>query len=78
MESRNRTLTIQVMATVEVDYSHEELEIAGGDFRTMKVGIERLMKQDLLPSFQADKHCRVSVGTISYPTSKKLKLLKGK
>jgi hypothetical protein len=78
MATKLNTITIQVTATVEVDYSKEELEKLGGDFRTMKAGIERVIKQDLLPSFQEDPHCRVHLGTIAFPTSHKLKTLKGK
>ncbi|WP_432473721.1 hypothetical protein [Amphritea sp. HPY] len=69
---KSRTLVVQITAQLEVDYSPEELEEMGKSFREFKSGVERVVKAELLPAFQADAGSRVSLGTISYPSARKL------
>lgn len=73
MGTKSRTLVVQMVATLEVDYDPSELEAMGKDFREFKAGVERVAKAELLPAFQADKHSRVTLSTISYPSPRKLK-----
>lgn len=70
--TKSRTLTVQIMAQLEVDYSPEDLEVMGKSFREFKNGVERVVKAELLPAFQADQGSRVTLGTISYPSARKL------
>lgn len=72
MATKSRTLTVAVMAQVEIDYDPAELEAMGKTFREFKLGVERTIKADLLPAFNADPHTRVTLGTLSFPSSKKL------
>jgi len=71
---KTRTLTVQIAAQLEVDYNPDEL--GEKTFREFKAGVERVVKAELLPAFSADKDCRITLGTISYPSTKKLTLQK--
>ena len=73
MAPKSRTLTVKIVATLEVDYDPSDLEAMGKTFREFKSGIENVVKADLLPTFEADKHSRIALGTLSFPTTKKLK-----
>lgn len=75
MGTKTRTLTVHLTAQVEVDYSPSELEAMGKTFREFKLGVERTIKADLLPTFAKDNHTTITLGTLAFPTSKKLKSL---
>lgn len=71
---KTRTLVVQIAATLEVDYTAAELEEMGKSFREFKLGVERVVRDDLLPAFSQDPHCRVKLGTVSFPALKTMKL----
>lgn len=78
MATKSRTLTVQVTAQVDIDYDPSELEAMGKSFREFKLGVERTIKDDLLPNFARDPHTTITLGTLAYPTTKKrLKMQKG-
>lgn len=74
MATKSRTLIVDMTVRLEVDYSPSDLEKLDKTFREFKSGVEHLVKADLLPSFQADEHSRLHLGTISYPSPRKLKM----
>lgn len=69
---KHKELTVQIVATLKVGYDQSELDKMGKSFREFKHGVEHLVKQDLLPSFQADPHSEVEVLTVGFPTKKTL------
>lgn len=73
---KHKELTVQIVATLKVGYNQSELDAMGKTFREFKHGVENVVKQDLLPSFQKDSHCEVEVMTIGFPTKKKLERMK--
>lgn len=72
MTVKHKELTVQIVATLKVGYNQSELDEMGKTFREFKHGVENIVKQDLLPSFQADEHSSVEVLTIGFPTKKTL------
>ena len=73
MSLTHKELTVQIVAKLKVGYNQSDLDEMNKSFRDFKHGIERLVKRDLLPTFQADPHSEVEVLTIGFPTKKKLK-----
>lgn len=73
MATKTRTLTVCVTAKVEIDYDPSEIDAMGKSFREFKLGVERTIKDDLLPTFQRDPHTKVTLGTLAFPTTKRLK-----
>jgi hypothetical protein len=69
---KHKELTVQVMATVKVGYNVDELEAMGKTFREFKLGVEQVIKADLLPAFQADPHTNVEVLTVGFPSKRNL------
>lgn len=72
MSVKTKTLHVDVRARVSIDYNDEELAALGKTFREFKAGIENLVADQLLPDFQADKHTKVEVMTVGFPSRRKL------
>jgi hypothetical protein len=62
---------------VEIDYDPADLDRMGKSFREFKLGVERTIKADLLPTFTADPHSRITLSTLAFPSARKLKLTAG-
>ena len=69
---KHKELTVQIVATLKVGYNQEELDKMGKTFREFKHGVEHVVREELLPSFQADKHSTVEVMTVGFPSRRKL------
>lgn len=70
---KHKELTVQIVATLKVGYNDSELKEMGKDFREFKHGVERLVRSELLPAFQADEHSTVEVMTVGFPTKRRFK-----
>lgn len=73
---KHKQLTVQIHAKLTIDYNQQELDAMGKTFREFKHGVEHLVRERILPDFQADRDSKVEVLTIGYPTSHKLKKVK--
>jgi hypothetical protein len=58
---------------LDIDYDKRDLDTMGKTFREFKLGVERVIKADLLPSFAADKNSRIKLTTLAFPSPRKMK-----